>query len=88
MDFTDTAFRQMMEIIDLVILSIPCLIAGIFIFKGIYRTVENPAKRSKGVSICITAAATVVLVLILYFVVLLWAVSIRGRWCEGCMEYH
>ena len=35
MDFTDTAFRQMMEIIDLVILSIPCLIAGIFIFKVI-----------------------------------------------------
>jgi len=88
MDFTNIEYHHLMERIDMLILLIPCLIAGIFIFKGIYGIVENPVKRSRWITICITAAVTVVLVLIIYCIVLICATSIRGRWCEGCMEYH
>ncbi len=88
MAFTDPAFRQMMENIDVLILLLPCLFVAFFIFRAIYKKIKHPEKRKRWVSVCIALAITVVLTLILYFIVLIWAVSIRGRWCEGCMEYH
>ena len=80
--------RLVIELLDLSVMLLICIIVGILITRGMYSKlrVEAPEKRVLNLIICVICALIAACTLFWFFLVL--STVFRGHWCEGCQEYH
>ena len=80
--------RLITELLDVLIQLLFCFPLGAYVFKKSLRFIqEHSPVNSILLTLISFFCATVATVLAFLFLSIL-TISIRGRWCEGCMEYH
>ena len=71
------------ELIPLILSVLAGIVGGIITFFKLYRHWGRSLSRCILAVVCSVLAAIVA-----FFIAATLIVAVRGRWCEGCQEYH